>query len=415
QAFLSAREIARASLASVRSLLFAIGFTHLFLIDKALYQNHYYLLCTLSWVMAILPAHRSFSLDVLQHPGIKSATVPAWTLWLLRFQIGVPYFFGGLAKLDSDWLAGAAMRPFLATQTSYPIVGRFFTEEWCVQLFVHGGLWFDLLIVPALLWRRTRALAYIAAVCFHLINHTLFNIGIFPWFMIFATLVFFPPDWPRRLLRLRKPASVTAAHGLDWSGLSGSKKVGTVLLSICVAFQTIWPLRYLVSSDNPNWTERGHFFAWHMMLRGKMSAVRFYATDPRTGWTGTIDLRQFLTSVQLTRMSRSPDMVLDFAHFLAQELSKLGYAGVEIRALLLVSLNGRKPQLMIDPRVDLAAESWTFRRPDWIMPLVEPLREKAWDLPLAEWERQLDLPPLPDQAHRVDSSSESGPRSGSGL
>ncbi|MGE0375305.1 MAG: HTTM domain-containing protein [Planctomycetaceae bacterium] len=384
------------------SLLLALGFTHLFLIDKAQYQNHYYLIVIMCWVLAVMPAHRAFSLDVLQRPGLRSAAAPAWALWLLRFQIGVPYFFGGIAKLDADWLAGAALRPFLATQTSYPLIGRYFTEEWCVQLFVQGGLWFDLLVVPGLLWRRTRVFAYAAAVGFHLMNHTLFHIGIFPWFMIFATLVFFPPGWPRRLLRLPAvPASVfnagTAGADLTWSGLSRSRKTGTILLGTWVAFQAVWPLRYLASGENPNWTERGHFFAWHMMLRGKMCAVRFYVTDPQTGRTGSIDLRPYLTDVQLKRMTRSPDMVLDFVQFLAGDLREQGYGDVEIRALLLVSLNGRKPQLMIDPHVNLAAERRTFGRPDWIMPLVEPLCAQAWDVPLPGWERHLDLHLLPDQ------------------
>jgi hypothetical protein len=192
-----------------------------------------------------------------------------------------------------------------------------------------------------------------------------------------------------------------------------SRKIGTVLLGTCIVFQLVWPIRHLASKDNPNWTERGHCFAWHMMLRGKMSAVRFYVTNPRTGRTGTIDLRPLLTSVQLTRMSRSPEMVLDFTHFLAQELNKWGHAGVEIRALLLVSLNGRKPQMMIDANVNLAAEPRTYGRPDWIMPLKEPLREQAWDVPMAEWEQRLDLPPLPGQTQPgqtqgTDTESENG-------
>ncbi len=397
------------------SLLFAIGFTHLFLIDKAQYQNHYYLLVMVSWVMALLPAHRAFSIDALQRPHIRCKTVPAWMLWLLRFHVGLPYVFGGIAKIDADWLAGAPLRPFLATRTSYPLIGRYFTEEWCVQFFVLGGLWFDLLIVPALLWRRTRLVAYVTAVCFHLMNHTLFQIGIFPWFMIFATLVFFPPDWPRRLLRLRPVAVATASREVAWATLPWPKRIGTVLFGSWVAFQVVWPLRHLASDDNPSWTERGHFFAWHMMLRGKTAAVRFYVTDPKTGRTGTIGLRPFLTRVQLTRMSRSPDMVLDFVHFLAGVLRDRGYGDVEIRALVLVSLNGRKPQMIIDPNVNLAAEPRTFRRPGWILPLEEPLREQAWDVPYAEWEEHLDLPPMPGQTQDAGSASESDAPTASGI
>jgi vitamin K-dependent gamma-carboxylase len=47
-------------------------------------------------------------------------------------------------------------------------------------LFSYGGLLFDLLVVPFLLFRHTRPLALLAAVGFHLMNSQLFTIGIFP-------------------------------------------------------------------------------------------------------------------------------------------------------------------------------------------------------------------------------------------
>ena len=68
-----------------------------------------------------------------------------------------------------------------------------------VYLFSYGGLLLDLFAVPLLLWPRTRNLTYAVTLGFHLMNAQLFNIGMFPWFMICATLLFFPPDWPRRV------------------------------------------------------------------------------------------------------------------------------------------------------------------------------------------------------------------------
>jgi len=396
----------------ISAVLFALGFTHLFLIDKALYQNHYYLLCLMSWIMVLMPAHRACSLDAIQRPEIRSATVPAWTLWLLRFQIAVPYFYGGIAKFDRDWLAGAPLRPFLADHTSHPIIGQFFTEEWCVQIFVHGGLWFDLLIVPGLLWRRTRVISYGFALVFHLTNHTLFNIGIFPWFMIFASLLFFPPDWPRKLLRLPPVAAPPPHRELSWPTFGASRKAGVLLLGTYVMFQLLWPLRHYAYPDNPNWSERGHCFAWHMMLRGKRAGVRFHVTDPATGQSGAVDLRPHLTAAQLKRMSRSPDMILDFTHYLSKELSKIGYTNAEIRVLLLVSLNGRKPQLLVDPTVNLAAEPRTYRRPDWIVPLTEPLPDKPWEVPLTEWEQHLNLPPFPPETSDGRSTPMKVPQAG---
>ena len=88
----------------VSILLFFLGFTYLFLLEKAFFLNHNYLICLISFILIFIPANCAFSLDSYINPKIKSNTLPSWNLWLIRFQIGIPYFFGGVAKIDSDWL-----------------------------------------------------------------------------------------------------------------------------------------------------------------------------------------------------------------------------------------------------------------------------------------------------------------------
>src|SRR6187401_3066723 len=117
----------------------------------------------------------------------------------MRMQVGIPYFFGGIAKLTPDWLQGEPMRMWLIERSHRPFIGPYVHEEWCVYFFVLGGLLLDLFIVPCLLWRRTRALAFLAEAMFHLLNTYLFRIGIFPWLMLGATLIFLPPETIRRL------------------------------------------------------------------------------------------------------------------------------------------------------------------------------------------------------------------------
>ena len=69
------------------------------------------------------------------------------------------------------------MRLWLERRADFPVIGPWLTNDIAVILFAWGGLIFDLLIVPALLWRRTRLLAYLIAVGFHLANSQLWNIG----------------------------------------------------------------------------------------------------------------------------------------------------------------------------------------------------------------------------------------------
>ena len=172
--------------------------TYVFLLDETTYLNHIYLACLVSFLMALCrPIAGCQSMPGLAAPRLDGGA--SLGARVLRFQIAIPYTYGGIAKLNGDWLQGEPVRMWFARKAVDPIVGPLATSEWTVGLVAYGGLPFDLAIVPMLLWRRTRMLAFLLAVGFHLSNAYLFSIGIFPWFMIAATLLFFPPDWPRTL------------------------------------------------------------------------------------------------------------------------------------------------------------------------------------------------------------------------
>lgn len=377
-------------------LLFASGFTYFFLLERTNYQNHYYLICLISWLLTILPLNRAASLDVLAELTRPSRTVPAWCLWLVQFHVALPYVFGGLSKLQSDWLAGEPLRTHLgivASQIWIPSLRPLLVSEVAVTTFVWGGLLFDLAIVPLLIWRRTRTAAYLTCLAFHLTNAWLFNIHIFPWFMILATTIFFAPDWPSKLLGER-PLSLPATQLTTWHTLSWPRRAGfAVLVGYCL-LHVVWPLRCHFYPGDVGWTERGHYFSWRMMLRVKDSAPRFYVTDSATKQTGIANLRPFLNIEQVSKFSRDPEMILQFAHFLAEEYRRSTGRSAQIRALVLTSLNGRKPELLIDPNIDLAQEPRGFYFRRWINPQTEPLRKIAWNVPMADWERYVAIPPL---------------------
>lgn len=101
----------------VAAVVLFVTFTHVFLAERAIYNNHYYLISLLTFLICFMPLHRAFSLDVLRRGQPASRTIPIWTLWLFRFQLGIVYFYGGIAKLNADWLSGQPMRLWLAAQT----------------------------------------------------------------------------------------------------------------------------------------------------------------------------------------------------------------------------------------------------------------------------------------------------------
>jgi hypothetical protein len=357
------------------ALVFFLGFTYVFLLDQARYLNHFYLISLIAFLLVFLPVHRALSLDARRRPELRSGTAPAWALWLVQAQVGIPYFYGGLAKLNGDWLRAEPIRSWLASRPDFPVIGRFFTDEWMVQAFAYGGLLLDLLIVPFLLWRRTRPYAFAVGLLFHATNALLFRIGIFPWMMMAATTVFFDPDWPRRvgLLPARRPRAGRDPGRRAATARPAHQGLTLAAASLWVALQLLVPLRHLLYPGNVSWTEEGHRFAWHMKLRDKEARARFVVTDPADGTSRTVRTGDYITRLQASKMAGQPDMILQFAHHLAEEARREGRSGVQVRARVMASLNGRAPQLLVDPEVDLAAQPRNLRRASWIVPLHQPL------------------------------------------
>ena len=187
---------------------FFILFTYAELIDKTYYLNHYYFISLFSFLLIFLPLERSFSLDVRAGRRTAWTHVPRWIILLPQTQLALVYLFGGIAKLNSDWLLHALpMRIWLQARTGIPVIGQLFDIPFVAYLMSWGGALFDLTIVFWLSWRRSRPFAYLAVVGFHSMTWALFNIGMFPWIMIASTIIFFDEqDWAKlfRLLNARR-------------------------------------------------------------------------------------------------------------------------------------------------------------------------------------------------------------------
>ena len=181
---------------------FFLLFAYAEVLDKTTYLNHYYLVSLLSLLMIFMPLHRAWSLDARRRPPAEGATVPAWVVWTLRAQLGAVYLFAGAAKLNPDWLFHAQpLRIWLSNAApDAPLIGALLRETWMAYAMSWAGAAFDLAVVGWLLWRRSRLWAYAVLAAFHVLTGLIFPaIGMFPWMMVAFALVFFPPDWPRRL------------------------------------------------------------------------------------------------------------------------------------------------------------------------------------------------------------------------
>ena len=402
--------------------------TYTFLLDASNYLNHEYLVCLLAFLMIFLPAHRFWSVDARLRPSLRTDTTAAWTIWLLRFQVGLVYFFAGIAKFSSDWRRGTWFPQDLAANKDFPLIGRFFTNDGVVDFIIHGALLLDLTVAFFLLHRRTRVFAYAAALAFHLMNTRIFNIGIFPWTMIVGTAIFFPARWPRNVVAdlrgWRDPARCVAfvvgavlvgfasavlpkvfnlVHlvlgGLG-GGLTGyflverfssrpmegdeAEPTGDAqssparpsptprfllpALAAWVAFQLLMPLRHFVIPGDVHWTEEGQKFAWLMLLDHRAGEITYRVTLPEENRTVTVDPDDHLLPHQAEEVAHDPDMILQFAHHLRDQAKAEGYRDPEVRADCFASTNLRPMRRLVDPNVDLAEvrRPW-FGHAHWLL------------------------------------------------
>ncbi len=140
------------------------------------------------------------------------------------------------------------------------------------------------------------------------------------------------------------------------------------LLALYLAFQILFPWRYLLYPGNLFWTEEGYRFSWRVMLMEKAGTAIFYVKDAQTGREGVVDNGAFLCAHQEKQMAMQPDMILQYARFLAQHYVKQGVQAPSVRAEVYVTLNGRPGQLLINPQIDLTTVADGWQHKPWILP-----------------------------------------------
>ena len=230
-------------------------------------------------------------------------------------------------------------------------------------MFAVAGALFDCLVVPFLLWRRTRLAAWLVLVVFHVCTWALFPIGVFPWLMIGAATVFFEPDWPRRLLaRTGRRVAVPRVRAVRRSPVllgAGGACGSSVQLAL--------PLRHLAYPGDHRWTGQGYRFAWNVLLVEKSGSVTFLVHEPATGRSWVADPSRLYTRNQLRVMATEPDLIHQAALAIAADERDHGRV-VEVRVDAWVSLNARPAARLIDPTVDLAAQPRDPWSDDWILP-----------------------------------------------
>ncbi len=294
--------------------------TYIFLIDAVQYNNHYYLMVLLAFLMIWMPAERCFSIDrrrakstagsrpswwglpTLRTPALAtnesdycSGDVPFWCVFLLRAQWTIVYFYAGLAKVNPEWLvAGEPIGTALASAQlpswlevvfgtgAVAALSAWLQSRAVVMSAAYASMLFDLLAAPLLLWRRTRILGALLAVLFHGANHFLLfeDIGWFPLLALGGTTIFFEPDWPRRLARLWSGRPRPSALAAPATSMDGRRTVAVLVLT-WLTIQCVVPLRHFFIAGDASWTGEADRFSWRMKVTSlRTGPLRIRLEDP---------------------------------------------------------------------------------------------------------------------------------------
>lgn len=375
-----------------------VGLAYFQLIDVSTYLNHYYLALLLALLLATAPADRLGSWAAYRRGRKRlpcNGQVARGYLWLLRIQVGVVYVGAALAKAQPDWLFHAQpLRIWLNQSLALPLVGRLLVLPGAPWVMSWAGFVFDLSIVGLLLVKRVRPWAYAVLLVFHGLTRVLFPIGMFPVIMSVAALVFFEPDWPRswlrsfrkliNLLRSRKQlgasgggvgaagASLQARGGSTDPTVSGrpglTAQVGVGVGLVYLTVQLLLPLRCHAYGGNVLWHEQGMRFSWRVMVRAKGGSCEFIVRERGTGRRRVVQPRTYLTPMQEMEMAGQPDLILQLARHIAQDMRRRGWGPTSVQAVTRVSLNGRRAVPLVDPTQDLTQVQDGLGEADWIMP-----------------------------------------------
>ena len=357
-------------------IIFFLVFTYIELIDKTNYLNHYYFVSLITFLLMFIPANRAFSLDVYFKIVQPYTHVKTWMIWILKFQIGLVYFFAGIAKLNYHWLIEAQpLSNWLKHQTELPIIGQFMSYKATAYVFSWFGAIYDLSIPFLLLIKSTRLFAYMLVITFHILTAIMFPIGVFPYVMIISTLIFFPTLFHQQILsRLRSFSIFKKDNSTHIQLPKTNLKMTTILVGLYLVIQLCLPLRHFCYPKTLFWTEQGYRFSWRVMLIEKAGYAEFKVEDPNHGFI-YIDNSKYLTPQQEKMMSTQPDMILQYAHFIRDiytdttitENNTTFYIKEPIvKANVYVSLFNKGSQLFINPETNLAKEKRGWHHKNWI-------------------------------------------------
>lgn len=313
----------------------------------------------LLFFMVLAPANRRFALDAKE----KSVNwMPNWVRLFFILQLLIVYTYASINKMYPHWVDGTTMSVFMYAKRDYWLIGPYLQGKPFQLTVSYMAIAYDGLIIPAMLWRRTRTLAFIASVGFHVFNAIVFGVGIFP-FMSLALFIFFfdPKAVNGAFFRGR-------AYFSNENSFTNQSQLIGVIFSLYFLIQIGLPLRHRFIDGNVFWTEEGHRMSWRMMLRSKGGHCHFLVYDENGRFRKRVKVGDIVHKSQSGKIKGRPDMILSFVRYVEQKIKDEEGFEPQIYCVSRVNLNGGPSLPLIDRDVDLTKVKWNpYGHNEWIL------------------------------------------------
>lgn len=308
--------------ARMAATVMVIIYGYFLLTDASFFKHHHYLFLLIAGLMTVVKTDHKWS--ITSHDNIADEGHIALGLLMLRLQMVVPYFFGGVSKfINADWRSGETASMILTA--NFPDTPGLLV---LAPLMTWGGLLFDITIGFLLFVPKIRSFVFVAALIFNLANYMLFNIDVFPLVMLGGCILFAGTVQGDK----KGHISMTWLH---------SAFVVRAIAGFYLFIQLILPLRHFIISGDVFWTGEGYMMGWNMIDSLKRNSISFIVSDHNNKLRYELAAEDHLTARQRGTLARFPEFAPQAARHIASKATLWNIEHPEVAVVIEVSKNGR--------------------------------------------------------------------------
>ena len=340
--------------ARISTLIFLLSFTYFWLLDKGYFNNHYYFISLICFLLFLVNQRSSFQ---------NLIYVPRISLFSLQAMICITYFIAGVNKLNPYWLFDLQPMTHILEFKSELTGNNIFQEKWVIIFGVYFGLFFDLFIPFLLFIKKTRIVAFILVFCFNIMNYYIFydvgEIGVFPFLMISTLILFIDPKTFSKIIPNNKEKII----------LKNYKPINIFIICFLI-LQLILPFRHHLFTGYVDYNGIGQRFSWRMKIMYKESNIDYFIIDKMSNQKYSVDIAKMLTNKQYNNIKYFPDLIVPLAIKIKSEAKeKFNIKYPKITCTYKSKFMGKMEQLLFSPELDLSQIPRNRRTNKWLFEL----------------------------------------------